>query len=51
MPQHMVKKDVAQMSDVVDWLGTWHERRRVPTSWGSQRQHAIHFEDALPAVG
>jgi chromosome partitioning protein len=51
MPRHKVKKDVAQMSDVVDWLGTWRERRRDPTSWRSERQHAIHFEDALPAVG
>jgi chromosome partitioning protein len=51
MPRHKVKKDIAQLSGVVDWLGTWRERRRDSASSQVKQLRDIHVGDALPAAG
>lgn len=51
MPRYKVKKDVEQMSLVLDWLGTWPERRREAARWRAERSQKVHLRKALLADG
>ena len=51
MPRYKVKKDIAQMSQVLDWLGTWRERRRDAASFRLEQSQRMRVRKALPAAG
>lgn len=51
MPRYKVKKDIAQMSSIMEWLDTWRERRRDPASSQINQLPDIHVGEALPAAG
>ena len=49
MPRYKARKDIRQMSDAVDWLGTWRERRREAARWRSEQSQKLRNPTAFLA--